>query len=89
MAPGRTRGLRLDTWAREVLEKSRVSPGPLCWGPGLGDHRGSASWACASVPSRVRVEACACQEPVPVDAPAGTSPALDLDFGRAKNLWFT
>lgn len=60
MASGRIRGLRLDIWAREVLEKSRVSSGSLCWGSGLGDYRGFAFWACAFVSSRVRVEVCAC-----------------------------
>lgn len=70
---------------REFLEKSPPTQVLLCLGLGLGHYVNwnSGGWAaCASVPSHVRVR-------VPVDAPAGASPARDLYFGPGRNLRFT
>lgn len=62
------------------MEKSPLTQVLLCLGLGLGHYVNPNSGgvaACASFPSHVRVR-------VPVDAPAGTSPARDLYLGPAR-----
>lgn len=75
--------------------KSGVNPGWAVFGAGSSSSINSscgrkATSVCASVLSCVRVAACArVRSRDRADALAGSSPALDLDFGRDKNFWFT